>query len=100
MGFLQPAAINTFVSFFNTSEPSLKLPMTGSSFPYLLQAEDEVVVEATAEGGSEGGGEGEEGGWGGGGEKLGGMIDVELVSCITNSPLLHRQRRAREREGG
>lgn len=26
------------------------------------------------------------------------MIDVELVSCITNSPLLHRQRE--EREGG
>lgn len=27
------------------------------------------------------------------------MIDVELASCITNSPLLHRQRKT-EREGG
>lgn len=25
------------------------------------------------------------------------MIDVELVSCITNSPLLHRQRAERKR---
>jgi len=31
-------AINKFVSFFNTSELSLKLPVTGfSSFAYLLQ---------------------------------------------------------------
>lgn len=35
---------------------------------------------------------------GGGGVKLGRMIDVELASCITNSPLLHRQRKT-EREG-
>lgn len=47
---------------------------------------------AAMEGGSGGGG------CGGGGVKLGRMIDVELASCITNSPLLHRQRKT-EREG-
>ena len=31
------------------------------------------------------------------GGETGGMIDVELVSCITNSPLLHRQRAERKR---
>lgn len=31
------------------------------------------------------------------GVKLGRMIDVELAFCITNSPLLHRQRKT-ERE--
>ena len=83
MGFLRPLAINTFVSFFNTSEPSLKLPMTGScSFPYLLQWRTWW--------------------WWWWGWKLGRMIDVELASCITNSTLLGRQRKReteREREG-
>lgn len=45
IGLLWPAAINKFVSFFNTSELSLKLPVTGfTSFAYLLRREKKITA--------------------------------------------------------